>query len=212
MTPGTVERAWTRCRVFPYRIRGGFELHKAGSEAILFMCHGAPHPAARRTIDPSLHSEMRRLSTRLAIVLFLSVATLGSWGGRVLGLEAACRHEMAVSSGASAHADMGRADGPMAAMSPADGTDDRGTGDVSCCPSEGLDAPTMPCTDHHGAMPCTGTQLCAAASALRAPITLVAGLTVQARRAPAAAPAMRVAGPVFAPEVPPPRGVSPFRS
>lgn len=173
----------------------------------MFVRHDAPHPLPVARMTPPSIRDMRSLSARLVVVLFLSVATLGGWGGRVMGLKAECRHEPTESSSVAAHAN-----GPMAAMNAGDGADDGASGDASCCPSDVPEAPTPPCADHHGALPCSGAQLCAAASALRASITLVAGLTVQVRAVSSAAPLIRIAGPVFAPAVPPPRGGSPFQS
>jgi hypothetical protein len=154
---------------------------------------------------------MRRLSARVAVVLFLSVVTLGGWGARVLGLEAECQHMT------SAHAGMAQQpDGEMPPMSVdmriADVPGAKGASDAACCASDGQNAPSAPCTDHHGGMPCTGAQLCTAGSAIRSPAAIAADLTAHTRATPVPAPVTRVVGPVFAPEVPPPRGSSPFWS
>ena len=134
---------------------------------------------------------MPRLLSRIAVVILLSVATLGGWGARVAAMaqEPGCSH-MA---------------GSPAAMA---GMDES----ASCCAPASDGVPPAPCSTEHGAMPCGTAQACATASALRATAATAPEVSMPAHMTPVAAAAGRFTGPVIAPDVPPPRGESPFRS
>jgi hypothetical protein len=161
---------------------------------------------------------MSRLVIRIAVVLLLSAAMLGGWGVRVAALsqEDGCDHMSGSSAAMAGHDDMARADqasaaedgGVIAAMPSMGGGVEEGA--PCCAPAD--DPSPAPCSTDHGAIPCGTAQACATTSALRASVVQAAAASLPAHAMPVAATAARVTGPVFAPDVPPPRGESPFRS
>ena len=158
---------------------------------------------------------MPRLFSRIAVVLLLSVATLGGWGARVAAMaqEPGCSHMGGSPAAMAAHDAMAhagqtsavRTGGAMDAMS---GMEEG----ASCCAPASDGNPPAPCSMEHGAMPCGTAQACATASALRATTAAVPVASMPAHMPPVATAAARFTGPVIAPDVPPPRADSPFRS
>ena len=157
---------------------------------------------------------MLRLVSRIAVVLLLSVATLGGWGARVAAMaqEPGCSHMAGSAANMGAHDERARAGQASAAKSGGamDAMSGMEKGAPCCAPSDGV--PPAPCSMEHGAMPCGTVQACTTASALRATAATAPVPALPAHMMPVAAAAARFTGPVIAPDVPPPRGESPFRS
>lgn len=165
----------------------------------------SPHPVSRPIV-------------RIVVVLFLSVVSLGGWGVRAAGMgrEVMCAHDAGSAAGMPAHMDMSR-DARMDVATPPDGVTGATSADAAgtpCCASDQghTEEPPAPCSTHHGAMPCGAAQLCATTSALRPTASATPATLIPAQVAPAPTLALRVVGPAIAPDVPPPRGRSPFRS
>ena len=155
---------------------------------------------------------------RIVVVLFLSVVSLGGWGVRAAGMgrEVMCAHDAASTADMPAHMDMSR-DAGMDVASPPEGVAAATSADAAgtpCCASDQVrpEAPPTPCSTHHGAMPCGFAQLCPTTSALWPAASATPATLMLAQGTPAPTLALRVVGPAIAPDVPPPRGRSPFRS
>lgn len=163
---------------------------------------------------------MPRPVFRIAVVLVLSVATLGGWGAGVAAMrqEVGCSHEGGVTASMAGHdamalageASVVEARGAMAALAALAAIPGIEQDAPCCAPAE--DVPPAPCSDDHGAMPCGTAQACATASALRPTVAAAPVESLAARTTPVSGPATRITGPVFAPDVPPPRGESPIWS
>lgn len=161
---------------------------------------------------------MSRPIVRFVVVLFLSVVSLGGWGVRAAGMgdEVMCAHDAGSGADMPPHMDMSR-DAGMDVASPREGGAEGTSADavgMPCCASDQIrtEVPPTPCSTHHGAMPCGAAQLCATTSALRPAASDTPATLMLAQVTPAPTLALRVVGPAIAPDVPPPRGRSPFRS
>lgn len=157
---------------------------------------------------------MPRLVFRTAIVVLLSVATLGGWGARVAAMtqEPGCSHMGGSPAAMGARDDMAGAGEALAAQT--GGAMDAMSGVEEGAPGRAPAdrAPPAPCSMEHGAMPCGTAPACTTVSALRATAGTPPVAALPADTMPVAAAAAPFKGPVIAVDVPPPRGEPPFRS